>query len=54
MKMSQDIVLFPGCMISYRLPFIELSIRKALEFFGIKFAEPNTRFSCCPEGGTSP
>jgi heterodisulfide reductase subunit B/heterodisulfide reductase subunit C len=40
--------LFPGCMISYRLPFIEVSIRKALEFFGIQFSE-NSRFSCCPE-----
>ena len=35
-------------MISYRLPFIEVSIRKALEFFGIQFSE-NSRFSCCPE-----
>jgi len=41
-------VLFPGCMISYRLPFIEVSIRKALEFFGIQFTE-NSKFSCCPE-----
>ncbi|MFX0188934.1 MAG: heterodisulfide reductase-related iron-sulfur binding cluster [Candidatus Hodarchaeota archaeon] len=41
-------VLFPGCMISYRLPFIEVSIRKALEFFGIQFSE-NSKFSCCPE-----
>ncbi len=44
----QDIVLFPGCMISYRLPFIEVSVRKALEFFGIPFTE-NVNFSCCPE-----
>ena len=35
-------------MISYRLPFIEVSIRKALEYFGIQFSE-NNRFSCCPE-----
>ncbi len=49
MKTKQDIVLFPGCMISYRLPFIEVSIRKILEFFGIKYSEPNPRFSCCPE-----
>lgn len=47
--MSQEIVLFPGCMISYRLPFIEVSIRKALEYFGITFSEPNVKFSCCPE-----
>ena len=36
-------------MISYRLPFIEVSIRKALEFFGINFSDPNPKFSCCPE-----
>ncbi|TFG06511.1 MAG: 4Fe-4S dicluster domain-containing protein [Promethearchaeota archaeon] len=35
-------------MISYRLPFIEVSVRKALEFFGIPFTE-NLKFSCCPE-----
>ncbi|MBD3254252.1 MAG: hypothetical protein GF383_04125 [Candidatus Lokiarchaeota archaeon] len=35
-------------MISFRLPFIEVSIRKALEFFGIPFSE-NSKFSCCPE-----
>ncbi|TFF95456.1 MAG: 4Fe-4S dicluster domain-containing protein [Promethearchaeota archaeon] len=35
-------------MISYRLPFIEVSIRKALEFFEIPYSE-NERFSCCPE-----
>ena len=46
---QQDIVLFPGCMISYRLPFIEVSIRKALEFFGVIFSEPHPKFSCCPE-----
>ena len=49
MKAKKDIVLFPGCMISYRLPFIEVSIRKVLEFFGINYSEPNSRFSCCPE-----
>lgn len=35
-------------MISYRLPFIEVSIRKSLKFFGIEFSE-NSKFSCCPE-----
>lgn len=35
-------------MISYRLPFIEVSMRKVLNFFGIKFNE-NLNFSCCPE-----
>ena len=45
---QQDIALFPGCMISYRLPFIEVSVRKVLETFGIDFSE-NSKFSCCPE-----
>ncbi|MGV9172441.1 MAG: heterodisulfide reductase-related iron-sulfur binding cluster [Promethearchaeia archaeon] len=40
--------MFPGCMISYRLPFIEVSIRKILKYFQISFAESN-QFSCCPE-----
>lgn len=35
-------------MISYRLPFIEVSIRKVLDYFQIPFAETN-QFSCCPE-----
>ncbi|MFX1274275.1 MAG: heterodisulfide reductase-related iron-sulfur binding cluster [Promethearchaeota archaeon] len=45
---QQEITLFPGCMISYRLPFIEVSVRKVLEAFGIDFSE-NPKFSCCPE-----
>ncbi|MFX1396928.1 MAG: heterodisulfide reductase-related iron-sulfur binding cluster [Promethearchaeota archaeon] len=44
----QEIALFPGCMISYRLPFIELSVRKILDEFGINYIE-NNKFSCCPE-----
>jgi heterodisulfide reductase subunit B len=47
-KIRQEVVLFPGCVISYRLPFIEVSIRKILEFFGIPFKE-NSKFSCCPD-----
>ncbi|MBD3211837.1 MAG: hypothetical protein GF311_04440 [Candidatus Lokiarchaeota archaeon] len=43
-----DIVLFPGCMVSYRLPFIEVSVKKALEHFEINYWE-NEKFSCCPE-----
>ncbi len=44
----QALTLFPGCMISYRLPFIEVSVRKILDEFGIDYAE-NNKFSCCPE-----
>lgn len=46
--MQKSLVIFPGCMISYRIPFIEVSVRKALEAFGIEFSD-NERFSCCPE-----
>ncbi|MBD3196820.1 MAG: hypothetical protein GF317_17315 [Candidatus Lokiarchaeota archaeon] len=35
-------------MISYRLPFIEVSIKKILDFFEIIYNETN-KFSCCPE-----
>lgn len=47
-KILQELVFFPGCMIKYRLPFIEVSIRKVLEYFGIAITE-NPKFSCCPE-----
>ncbi len=45
---KQEYALFPGCMISYRLPFIEVSVKRILNVFGINFTE-NPRFSCCPE-----
>ncbi|MBY9006646.1 MAG: 4Fe-4S dicluster domain-containing protein [Candidatus Lokiarchaeota archaeon] len=35
-------------MISYRLPFIEVSIRKVLEHLGISIID-DKKFSCCPE-----
>ncbi|MFX1479392.1 MAG: heterodisulfide reductase-related iron-sulfur binding cluster, partial [Promethearchaeota archaeon] len=35
-------------MITYRLPFIEVSIRKVLSHLGISYTE-NSKFSCCPE-----
>jgi len=35
-------------MISYRLPFIEVSVKKALNLFEISYSESN-KFSCCPE-----
>ncbi|MFX1326334.1 MAG: heterodisulfide reductase-related iron-sulfur binding cluster [Promethearchaeota archaeon] len=40
--------MFPGCVIPYRLPFIEVSIRKVLDYLGIDFKE-NSSFSCCPD-----
>ncbi len=41
-------MLFPGCVIANRFPFIEVSIRKVLDNLGIPFAE-NPKFSCCPD-----
>ncbi|TXT66309.1 MAG: Heterodisulfide reductase, B/C subunit [Promethearchaeota archaeon] len=35
-------------MIAYRLPFIEVSVKKVLDLFGIPYFESN-KFSCCPE-----
>lgn len=35
-------------MISYRLPFIEVTVKGVLDLFGIKYTESN-EFSCCPE-----
>jgi CoB--CoM heterodisulfide reductase subunit B len=35
-------------MISYRIPFIEVSVKKALDAFGISYSN-NPKFSCCPE-----
>ncbi len=40
--------MFPGCVIKYRLPFIEVSIRKILDYLVVDFAE-NAKFSCCPD-----
>jgi heterodisulfide reductase subunit B len=40
--------LFTGCVIANRLPFIEVSIRKVLDYLKIAAIE-NHKFSCCPE-----
>ena len=45
---AKNAALFSGCIITYRLPFIEASIRKVLEFLEVPFTE-NPEFSCCPE-----
>ncbi|MFX1454766.1 MAG: heterodisulfide reductase-related iron-sulfur binding cluster [Promethearchaeota archaeon] len=47
-EIQEEIVLFPGCVISYRLPFIEVSIRNIFDHLGIFYTE-NSKFSCCPE-----
>jgi len=41
-------MLFPGCVIVNRFPFIEVSIRRVLDHLGISFTE-NPKFSCCPD-----
>ncbi|MFX1531826.1 MAG: heterodisulfide reductase-related iron-sulfur binding cluster [Promethearchaeota archaeon] len=41
-------MLFPGCVIVNRLPFIEVSIRKIFDHLRISFTE-NPKFSCCPD-----
>ncbi len=47
--MFQDqVAFFPGCVISYRLPFIEVSVRKVLESLEISYSN-DSRFSCCPD-----
>jgi heterodisulfide reductase subunit B len=45
---QNQIVLFPGCVISYRLPFIEVSVRRVLEDLEISYND-DSRFSCCPD-----
>lgn len=40
--------MFWGCMIRYRLPFIEKGIRAVFEALGLTFHEQDG-FSCCPE-----
>ena len=47
-NIQQEVVLFPGCMISHRLPFIEVSIRNVLDHLEVLYKE-NSKFSCCPE-----
>ena len=45
---QQQVVLFPGCVITYRLPFIEVSVRRSLDFLEISYNN-DSRFSCCPD-----
>jgi len=43
-----DYIFYPGCLISYRFPFIEKSTRLVAERFGIKLIEAEG-FTCCPD-----
>ena len=46
--LQNQVLLFPGCVISYRLPFIEVSTRKVLDSLDISY-NTDLRFSCCPD-----
>ncbi len=40
--------MFWGCIIKYRLPFIEKATQKVAELFDVEFVD-NEKHSCCPE-----
>ncbi|MBD3351734.1 MAG: CoB--CoM heterodisulfide reductase subunit B [Candidatus Lokiarchaeota archaeon] len=44
---SQEKLLFPGCMIGNRIPFIEASARKVFDKLGVKVLD--APFGCCPD-----
>lgn len=41
-------IFYPGCLISYRFPFIEKATRLVAQRFGITLIEPEG-FTCCPD-----
>ncbi|MHA1297956.1 MAG: CoB--CoM heterodisulfide reductase iron-sulfur subunit B family protein [Candidatus Helarchaeota archaeon] len=44
---AQEKLLFPGCMIGNRIPYIEASARKVFDKLGLKVAD--APFGCCPD-----
>ena len=46
--MANKFIFYPGCLISYRFPFIEKSMRLVAERLGIELIEPEG-FTCCPD-----
>ena len=44
--MVKDYLLFPGCMIQNRLPFLESSSRFVFEQLGLTIG--SAEFGCCP------
>ncbi|HMF33244.1 MAG TPA: heterodisulfide reductase-related iron-sulfur binding cluster [Candidatus Lokiarchaeia archaeon] len=44
---TKNYVLFPGCTIGNRIPFLEASARAVFEKLGVTFED--AAFSCCPE-----
>ena len=47
MAKTEEFKLFPGCVISNRIPFIEISSRKVFDKLGIKTSDAD--FACCPD-----
>jgi len=45
--MAESKLLFPGCMIGNRIPYLEASARKVFEKLGVKVED--APFSCCPD-----
>jgi len=43
-----EYIFYPGCLISYRFPFIEKSMRLIADKFNIKLRDA-TGFTCCPD-----
>ncbi len=43
-----DFIFYPGCLISYRFPYIEKATRILAKKFGVNLVEP-TNFTCCPD-----
>ncbi len=41
-------IFYPGCLITYRFPYIEKSMRLVANRFNIKLREPK-EFTCCPD-----
>jgi heterodisulfide reductase subunit B len=51
MSRAQEYTYFPGCMIPFRLPHFELTIRKVLERLDVDMIADESH-TCCPEPTT--
>ena len=51
MSKARTYTYFPGCMIPYRLPHFELTMREVLKKLGVTL-ETTPDHSCCPEPTT--
>ncbi len=48
MKNTMDIIFYPGCLITYRFPFMEKMTRLAMNEFDINLIDA-VGFTCCPD-----